>query len=362
MNDLAELKQYIIVHAKAQKMKPEDHGAILDSIHDDEEGSPSSWTARWQAAGDALAEQGQWLDASRHYALARFPYIDGPARQQAQDLSIAAFDNWRRTLPGVERLEVKLPGGTLRCWTFGLLGSLPEQRKLPVVLIMGGIVSLKEQWGPSLAEGAKLGLAAVVAELPGVGENTLPYDGSGAMISGLLDAIADRADSDHTYAMTMSFSGHLALAAARTDPRIRGIVTTGAPVRNFFTDPDWQARVPRVTVDTLAHLTGVAPGEVFSHIRGWALAEDDLRGLRVPLAYGVSTRDEIIPYTDIELIRRTVPDLDTLENDDVHGSPAHGNEVRLWTLWSVLRMVGAPAPVLDALHGQLTAARGTGVP
>jgi pimeloyl-ACP methyl ester carboxylesterase len=339
VNDIEELKQYVIVHARAQNMEPEHYRAVLDGVRNDEDGTPDSWVTRWRQAGDDLFERGSWLDASRHYALARFPFADGAARAEAQRRSVAAFDRWRRTLPGVERFDVKLPEGTVRTWAAGLADS-PAAPRLPVLILMGGIVSLKEQWGAVLAQGARLGLAVIVAELPGVGENTLPYDAEAhRLFPALLDALADRADSSEAYALAMSFSGHLALRAVlRGESRIRGVVTTGAPIREFFTDRGWQAGVPRVTVDTLAHLTGVPSAEVFGHIRAWALTEDELAALEVPVAYGVSTRDEIIPRGDVELLRRHVRRLELLSHDDVHGSPGHVDEVRQWTAGAVLKM------------------------
>ncbi|GAA2011126.1 hypothetical protein GCM10009839_01440 [Catenulispora yoronensis] len=354
MNDLNELKQYVVVHAEAQGMAPQHYRALLDRIRNDEDGAPDSWTAQWSAAGDELAASGKLLDASRHYAMARFPYVDGPARQKAQDACVAAFDRWRQAVGGIERLDVELPEGTVRCWAAGLSKDHPQ----PLLVIMGGIVSLKEQWAPVLAQGAQLGVAAVVAELPGVGENTLPYTAeSRKLISQILDAVADRADTSHSYALTMSFSGHLSLGAAVTDRRIRGIVTTGAPVRGFFTDPEWQRSVPRITVDTLAQLTGVKSEDVFDHIRDWALTDEELSALRIPVAYAASKRDEIIPRSDVKLLRRKVRKLRLIENDDVHGSPAHVAEVRLWTVWSVLRMRGAPAAKRAVIGYTMLAAR-----
>jgi hypothetical protein len=197
-----------------------------------------------------------------------------------------------------------------------------------------------------------------VAELPGVGENPLTYTaGSRGMISRIIDTVGGRADTSQTYALTMSFSGHLALGAAVTDHRIRGIVTTGAPIRGLFTDPEWQRTVPRVTVDTLAALTGCAPGDVFEHVKDWALTDADLSSLRIPVAYAASKRDEIIPNSDVRLLRRKVRKLRLIQNDDVHGSPAHVAEVRLWTVWSVMRMRGAPTARLAVIGYTMLVAR-----
>ncbi|MEY9890112.1 esterase FrsA [Catenulispora sp. MAP5-51] len=354
MNDINELKQYVVVHAEGQGMAPAHYRALLDRIKNDDEGAPDSWAAQWSAAGDEAAAGGRLLEAARHYAMARFPYVNGPARAQAHKESVAAFDRWRQAVGGIERLDVPLPGGVVRCWSAGL----SPDRPLPLLIIMGGIVTAKEQWAPVLAQGAALGVAAVVAELPGVGENTLPYTAdSWTLISGIIDAVEGRADTSQTYALAMSFSGHLALRAAVTDKRIRGVVTTGAPVRGFFTDPQWQAKVPGITVDTLAELTGVKPAEVFDHIRGWALTDEELGALRIPVAYAASKRDEIIPQSDVKLLRRKLRKLRVVQHDDVHGSPAHVAEVRQWTVWSIMRMRKAGWVKLAIIGYPLLAAR-----
>jgi pimeloyl-ACP methyl ester carboxylesterase len=186
----------------------------------------------------------------------------------------------------------------------------------------------------------------VVAEMPGVGENPLTYRlESWRMLSAVLDALAGRADVRRTYTSTMSFSGHLALRCALHDARIRGVVTAGAPISDFFTDRGWyDATVPAITKDTLAHLTGLAHGAAFDGMRSWALTDEELARLRIPVGYTVSLRDEIIPPGDVEALVRAAPDVVLNEHDDVHGSPEHVDETRAWTVETVLRMMQtAPA-------------------
>jgi pimeloyl-ACP methyl ester carboxylesterase len=236
---------------------------------------------------------------------------------------------------------VDLPAGRVRCWTSGLPAAGAPGRRKPLLLVTGGIVSIKEQWAPILVQATRLGVAGVVAEMPGVGENTLPYDeDSPAMLSAILDAVGDRADTSRTYLVALSFSGHMALRAAAKDPRIRGVVTAGVPVSAFFTDTAWQARVPRVTVDTLAHLLETTAAGVGERVAGWGLADTELAALDVPVACLWSRRDEIIPAADAQALARSVRRLDLVDNDDVHGSPSHLLETRVWVLLSLLRMLG----------------------
>ncbi|PTA45215.1 alpha/beta hydrolase [Micromonospora sp. RP3T] len=331
MNDVAELKRYVVLHARAQQIPPEQYRAVLDRIDHDEEGKPGSWAVEWSRSATELRERGDLLAAARHWTMARFPYVDGPARREALDNAVATFDAWRTD---IEPLRVDTPRGELRCWST----RLPD-RPRPLLLIMGGIVSTKEQWAPALSLVARLGMAGMVAELPGVGQNTLPYDrDSWRMIPELLDGLGPVAVGGDVYLLALSFSGHLALRAAAHDQRISGIVLAGAPVHDFFTDPDWQRRIPRVTRDTLAHLTGVEPATVATRIHDWALTDDELAAVRVPVGCVVSTRDEVIPRSDVDRLTRTLPRIRLLEHDDVHGSPDHVVESQLWSVLTVLRM------------------------
>ncbi|MEV0641217.1 alpha/beta hydrolase [Streptomyces sp. NPDC050619] len=350
MNDVAELKQFIVVHAKAQGLKPEDYQPILDRIAGDTDGAADSWAHVWRTAGAEREAAGDVLQANRRYVMARFPYVDGPGRAAAQQSYLNAFERWSKTQKDLEPLEIGVGADRIRCWATGLSTTAPR----PLVLIMGGIISVKEQWAPTLRLANRLGLAAVVTEMPGVGENTLRYDAdSPGMITAVLDAVADRADTARTTALALSFSGHLALRCALTDRRIRAVITAGAPISAFFTDQTWQRQLPKVTLETLGHLANTPTEELGrALLPGMALTEDQLAALDIPVYYLASLRDEVIPPEDLALLRRTVRDLHVLANDDVHGSPGHVLESRLWIVQSLMLLTGGRG-VRPALLGAL---------
>lgn len=335
MDHLAELKEFARLHSRGQGMAEPQIEAALSAITSDEPGAPGSWARVWTAKGDQLMRQGRLLDACRHFALARFPHHGDEDRREAQRRCVRAFDEWRRDQQGIERLEFDLPDGTVACWAAGLNPARPR----PLLLVMGGIVSVKEQWAPALPLFAKLGYAAVVTEMPGVGENTLPYRAdSWRMIPQLLDRLADRARVTQTSTLTLSFSGHMALRAASEDPRIRAINTVGAPISDFFTNDAWWPQVPRITVETLRRLTGAADEQrLRSLLAEFPLTRDDLSAIRVPVGYVVSSRDEIIPAREWRLLSSHLPRVRFKEFDDVHGSPGHLGAMRRWLVLSLLR-------------------------
>ncbi len=340
MNHLEELKEFARLHAKGQGMKSKRLERVLAGIRNDTPGAADSWARVWSVEAGRLAERGKLVEAARDYALARFPHHGDPDRIAAQRGVVGSFDTWRRKKARViEKLELRHEQGTFSAWAAGLDAAQPK----PLLIVMGGIVSVKEQWAQLLPRFAKLGFATVVAEMPGVGENTLPYGpDSWKLLGFLLDQLRGRALEGDVSLLTLSFSGHMALRAAGRDERIGRILTVGAPVSNFFTDERWWPQVPQITKDTLIALTR-QPGqaalvEAFRH--GWALTPEELRAVKVPVRYVVSARDEIIPGSERMLLGEHLPDVGFIEFDDVHGSPAHLGELRLWLLLNLLRTNG----------------------
>lgn len=339
-NDLDELKEFARLHAKGQGMKARRLERILARIRTDEPGAADSWARVWSGEARAMAARGKPVQACQYYTLARFPHHGDDDRIAAQRGVVESFDAWRGSRGrGIEKLEFTTPDGTFAAWAAGLDAPDP----LPLLVVMGGIVSVKEQWAQLLPRFAKLGFATVVAEMPGVGENTLPYGpDSWRLLGFLLDQLKGRAQERNVSLLTLSFSGHLALRAAAHDERIGRILTVGAPITRFFTDEGWWARVPQITKDTLVALTGqpseAALAEAFRH--GWALTPEELRAVRVPVRYVVSARDEIIPGGERAFLAEHLADVGFLEFDDVHGSPAHLGELRLWLLLQLLRTNG----------------------
>ncbi|MHA6763590.1 alpha/beta fold hydrolase [Streptacidiphilus sp. PAMC 29251] len=337
---LRELAGLALLHAQAQGLPEQQARAVLDRITHPWGESPGSWGRVWSAEGDRLTAQGLHLDACRHYAVGRFPYPGDGSRALAQHRCVEAFDRWRAEQPGrIERLELPMDDGRFTAWAAGLDATPPR----PLLVVLGGIVSVKEQWAPLLAFADDLGLAVAVTELPGVGENTLRYDlRSWRMLSALLDRLADRADVSRTAAVALSFGGHLALRCALNDPRIAGVATVGAPLRQFFEDRSWQRQVPLTTVLCLARAAQVVPPAVFGHVRGWGLTDEELRRLRIPVHYVASLRDEIVPLGEAAILRRAGVPGEVTVFDDVHGAPAHLDRTRSLLLGAALDVARTP--------------------
>ncbi|GAA3233954.1 hypothetical protein GCM10020256_50460 [Streptomyces thermocoprophilus] len=335
MDHLDELKEFARLHARGQGLTAEHTDAVLRRITNDTPGDPASWAAVWTAEGRAAADRGDLLDACRHYALARFPHppttTTGGSRSNSASppstpgaaTPVPASNASPSPTPTAPPTPAGPPAstGTSRCWWCAEASSASRNSGRPCCPLL-----------------RKLGFAAVVTELPGVGEHDAPYrPGSWRTLSDLLDRLATRADVSDTSFLALSFSGHLALRTAAEDPRVRRVLTVGAPVADFFTDTQWWPRVPRITVDTLTRLTGSADEtELRALLPEFALGQDLLAGLDLPVRYVASARDEIIPPREQALLRRALPDVKFKVFDDVHGSPAHLGAMRRWLFTQLL--------------------------
>ncbi|MFC9913347.1 alpha/beta fold hydrolase [Streptomyces sp. NPDC127197] len=346
MIPLAELRRFALPHAHAQGVPPDVLHRVLHQLSDDaKDEGPGAWTHAWSSLAVAAEARGRNLDAVRYYAMARFPYVDGPERRAAQDACVAAFDRWRKRVGGITRLDLPFDDTGFACWAAGL----SQHRRLPLILVVGGITGTKEQWAPVLAEADRLGAAVVVTELPGVGENALPYGtDSTRMLRYLVDLLGRAADTTRTCVVGLSFGGHLALRHALADDRVRGLATVGAPVRDFFVRAAQGTPLPHLVNLTLSHVTRTPSARLPAALADWGLAEDELARLRIPVACAVSHDDEIAPYSDAELLQRSVPHLRLVENDVLGGAPERAPETRLWLLAQALRMAGTAAGVRRA--------------
>jgi hypothetical protein len=102
--------------------------------------------------------------------------------------------------------------------------------------------------------------------------------------------------------------------------------------------------VPRITLDTLGYLTGTKHEDLADHLAPLALTPGQLDAVRIPVTYLASSRDEIIPASEIRHLAAHVPDLRVMENDDVHASPRYLAESLVWLVLSVLRLTGRRDP------------------
>ncbi|MBJ6352992.1 MULTISPECIES: alpha/beta hydrolase [unclassified Acinetobacter] len=329
MHYLNELKNFVNLHSSAQQLNPRKIKKILKSISTIDNGLPDNWSQVWSNHAQLMEERGKWAEACKLYNLARFPFIETAVQQDAHEACIKNFKLAMKA-SSIEFETLNLMNGEYKAYATGL------DRGWPLLIVCGGIISIKEQWQRFMHLSAKLELAIAITEMPGVGENKQVYQaGPCTLFSTIINALSGRAKIEETHLMALSFSGHLAIINALNDPRIIGITTIGAPVEDFFSNFD-KSKIPLVTQKTLAHIMQHSIEQLDIQMQAFGLVSQKVSLLNIPIHYLQSSFDEIISKREIPILRSMAPHLEVLEIADVHGSPNNIGLVSLWALSSIL--------------------------
>ncbi|MFC7440399.1 alpha/beta fold hydrolase [Laceyella putida] len=345
-SDLEESKRFVMLSASSLPLNPEMIKSVLGRIHHDKGTGAGDWASEWMAEGDRLYQENKQMEAYLCYSLGRFPYVSSPVRQKCLDKCLLTFNEWVFDLEvPVEKTQVHDRNGSIPVY----LSGFGDPQK-PVLIVMGGIFSLKEQWSSLLLLGPKLGFSVIVVEGPGVGENPLICQPeSHKMISSLLDQLATRANVSQAYLVGMGFGGLLGIRAAIADSRIQGITAIETPLHYFFHDQRHWTQVPRIIKQTLAHQCRLDECLLPEYLREFAISKQEIRRLRIPLHYIFNLRDEIIPFEEKMFLLNHALNLELIELDDVHGSPHHQGEIQKYIPLTLLRQQKSGRTFIKAL-------------
>ena len=268
--------------------------------------------------GRALTAGESFVRAAVAYHFAKFVWVVDAERNRATTAkAIAALAAAHALLdPTAERIEAPLEGATV----VGNLRRPPGVERPPLVLLIPGLDSTKEEF--FVWEGVFLerGMATLSMDGPGQGESgfelTIRPDYEVA-VAAMLDAVGDRDDVDgeRIGAMGVSMGGYYAPRAAAFEPRIKAVAGISGP---FDMSANWDA-LPSLTRETLQHHTGAASPE---EARARA-AELDLSGVAervlAPALIVTGRLDRLIPWEDTKRIADAIPGADwVLYEDGTH--------------------------------------------
>ncbi|MFQ3243616.1 MAG: esterase FrsA [Arenicella sp.] len=345
----SELGYLVLLHAVAQNLDIAKCRETIGKIHTLEHSHENSWVYQWNECAKAYLDKGDFLNAFQYFNLARFPFPSNKAMELAHQDCVDTFKQW--TLEkniSCERRIVQIGSHSVPFYFSS------NAENLPLLIVMGGIVSIKEQWNGFVSAGKKLGVCVVLAEMPGVGENPMPYDNdSDLLLDALVGAVEGEFFSQHIHLVMMSFSGNLGLKFAAREKRVKAVTTVGAPVKHFFTDQQWWVKVPLTTKRTLAYLCQCSEHQVFDAIKDFAIPETMLQKLTIPVYYIQSEHDEIIPSEEVTYLRKHVSGLHVTQYPDVHGSPRHMSQMQKWVPITVLTETKGNSLVLFILKTSL---------
>jgi esterase FrsA len=234
-------------------LKSEDAREALSNIHSLDR---DEWAAGWSAIGErydqrAKAEEAaknndaardDYFWAFRYYTAARWPVPNSMGKQKAYQSALAAFRNYGRFLdPPVEIVHIPFEGKDIT----GYIRLPKDVRPAPVVFMINGTDSRKEDEVQGRDAMFRSGIGVVAIDMPGTGESPIKADvGSERMFSRVLDYLATRPDVDskRMVAWGVSYGGHWSANLAYVErARLRGAVVQGGPVHDYYT-AEWQKK------------------------------------------------------------------------------------------------------------------------
>ncbi len=290
-------------------------------------GTSHDWIEEWTRAGDAYAERARGAEAAGHgvtagetWRLASACYFFGwyihnhfdpiPARDRAQALCIDAY---RRAapllLPPSERVDIPFRGRTLPGYLRRPDGGRSATR-WPVVIVIGGANSTKEENHPMTTQFLLRGLATLAYDGPGQNEYLLAggeplrmalYDES---IRTVVDWLAadGRVDPGRIALFGRSGGGIVALHAAAAEHRLKAVV---AHPGTFDWGPRQRANTDVLTVPMeLARWLGARSlAEIATLVARELTLEGVVEKIETPMLLINGRHDPMFPATEAETIR-----------------------------------------------------------
>ena len=268
------------------------------------------WLPAWRGNGDlhaGLAREAEeagrtrtageaWNRAALSYHFAKFVWLlDLSAYRQNTLLSVHALRNAHRHLdPSAERLEIPFEG-------FSMAANLrrpPDRGRPPLVLLLPGLDSTKEEFFAWENVFLSRGLATLSLDGPGQGETGLcskiepAYEKA---VTAALDFLGERSDDldlDRIGLAGVSLGGYYAPRAAAYEPRVRAAVGISGP---FDFAACWET-MPRLTRETVQHHVGAASEEEARAKAGELNLYEAAARLDRPYLAITGRHDRVIPW------------------------------------------------------------------
>jgi dienelactone hydrolase len=251
-----------------------------------------------EARGDTQTAGEAWIRASLCWHFGKFVFMVDLAEQRAaHERTVACYQRGLKSLlPPGERVEI--PYGQHRL--AGILRRPAGAARPPVVLMVPGLDSVKEELQATAEHFLRRGLATLAVDGPGQGEAEydLPIEPAFERpVAAVLDWVATRPDLDAERAglYGISLGGYYALRAAAHEPRLKAVVGNAGP----FTFGDLWDGLPGLTREAFRQRSNSVSDE---EARGKA-AELTLAGverLLCPTLVVFGKLDRIIPYSEAE--------------------------------------------------------------
>ena len=278
-----------------------------------------AWLSAWTRTAEAhagLAERalergavvsaGQaFLHAAVSYHFSKFVWVLDPELNRVNTLAaVQAMGEAHRLLdPSAERVQAAIDGGAV----VANLRRPPGREKAPLVVLIPGLDSTKEEFWHWEGVFLERGMATLSLDGPGQGETGLTVDirpDYDVAVTAILDAVAGHPGLDHERigAAGVSLGGHYVVRAAAFEPRIRALAGVSGP---FDFGACWDA-MPALTRETVQHHTGSADAAQ-ARERAHALTLDGVaERITQPCLVITGRLDRVIPWEETKRIADAV--------------------------------------------------------
>jgi dienelactone hydrolase len=249
-----------------------------------------------EARGDRLTAGEAWVRASICWHFGKFVFMDDLAQQRvAHDRTVADFRKGMASLePPGERVEIPYAGHKLAAILRRPLGA----ERPPVVVIVPGLDSVKEELQSTADHFLRRGLATLSIDGPGQGEAEydLPIEPAYERpVAAVLDWLELQGDVDHLRAglYGISLGGYYALRAAAHEKRLKAVVANAGPYK--FGDL-WDA-LPALTRQAFTQRSGAAD-DADARRRANQLTLEGIDRVLCPTLVVFGKLDRIIPFSE----------------------------------------------------------------
>jgi 2,6-dihydroxypseudooxynicotine hydrolase len=256
-----------------------------------------------RAAGHDLTAGEGFVRAAVCLHFAKFVWVlDAERNRATTQRAIEALYAAHALLdPTAERVEAALDGGRIA----GNLRRPRDVDKAPLVILIPGLDSTKEEFFHWEGVFLDRGMATLSLDGPGQGESGFALDirpDYEVAVGAILDAVSARGQGDvdleRVGAVGVSLGGYYAPRAAAFEPRLRAVAGISGP---YDFAANWDG-LPSLTRETIQHHTGASsPDEARERAAALSLAGVAER-IAQPCLVITGRHDRLIPWEDTKRI------------------------------------------------------------
>jgi dienelactone hydrolase len=272
-----------------------------------------------EAAGRTLTAGQAWRRAGLCWHWGKFVFVDYPDEQRrAHERAVACFAKGAGSLtPPARRVEIPYAGRTLP----GYLRVPEGSPKPPVVIMLPGLDSVKEELQATAEYLLRRGLATLAVDGPGQGESEYElsiepaYEKVTAAVVDFLEQSTEIAPG-RIGLFGVSLGGYYAARSAAYEPRLTAVVDLAGAYRF---DADWES-LPGLTRAAFQHRSGADTPAEARRRAGLLTLEDAAGRIKMPFLVVHGGSDRLIPAEHARRLAAEAPGADlVLYPDGNHG-------------------------------------------